>query len=106
MPRYHRIYLVLRQKILSGIYDEGGLPAEFSLMELYCAAWVTIRRALSELSNEGLIFRRAGRALSSMSTTSGAPVPRRACAGCSTVCWKRSPIPRYGWSISACAPAR
>lgn len=24
MPRYHRIYLVLRQKILSGIYDEGG----------------------------------------------------------------------------------
>ncbi|WP_354684078.1 GntR family transcriptional regulator [Cupriavidus necator] len=60
MPRYHRIYLVLRQKILSGIYDEGGLPAEFSLMEQYRAARVTIRRALSELHDEGLIIRRRG----------------------------------------------
>jgi GntR family transcriptional regulator len=60
MPRYHRIYLVLRQKILSGIYDEGGLPPEFALMRQYQAARVTIRRALSELNGEGLIIRRRG----------------------------------------------
>ena len=60
MPRYHRIYLVLRQKILSGIYDEHGLPAEFELMEQYRAARVTVRHALSELHGEGLIIRRRG----------------------------------------------
>ncbi|WP_439685325.1 Transcriptional regulator, GntR-family [Cupriavidus oxalaticus] len=60
MPRYHRIYLVLRQKILSGVFDESGLPAEFVLMEQYRAARVTVRRALSELNDEGLIIRRRG----------------------------------------------
>lgn len=60
MPRYHRIYLVLRQKIISGIFDKSGLPTEFELMEQYRAARVTVRRALSELSDEGLIIRRRG----------------------------------------------
>ncbi|CAJ92670.1 Transcriptional regulator, GntR-family [Cupriavidus necator] len=60
MPRYHRIYLVLRQKILNGLYDESGLPAEFRLMEQYRVARVTVRRALAELLQEGLIYRRPG----------------------------------------------
>jgi DNA-binding transcriptional MocR family regulator len=49
MLRYHRIYLVLRQKILNGVYDVSGLPPEFGLMEQYRVARVTVRRALAEL---------------------------------------------------------
>ncbi|MDX6014525.1 GntR family transcriptional regulator [Cupriavidus necator] len=60
MLRYHRIYLVLRQKILNGVYDVSGLPPEFGLMEQDRVARVTVRRALAELHKEGLIYRRPG----------------------------------------------
>ncbi|BDB27632.1 GntR family transcriptional regulator [Cupriavidus sp. P-10] len=60
VPRYHQIYLILRQQIASGIFDQSGLPPELRLVEQYQVARVTMRRALSELVKEGLVYRRAG----------------------------------------------
>lgn len=60
VPRYHQIYLVLRQQILDGFYDETGVPGELQLAERYDAARVTIRRAIADLVAEGLVSRRAG----------------------------------------------
>ncbi len=60
VPRYHQIYLILRQQITSGIFDQTGLPPELKLVDQYKVARVTMRRALSELVKEGLVYRRAG----------------------------------------------
>lgn len=60
VPRYHQIYLILRRQIASGIFDQTGLPPELKLVDQYKVARVTMRRALSELVKEGLVYRRAG----------------------------------------------
>lgn len=60
LPKYHRIYLVLREQL-----DErrfvNGLPGELALMAQFGVARVTIRRALEQLAAEGLISREPGR---------------------------------------------
>lgn len=61
VPRYHQIYLILRQGILEGVYDQDGLPGEIQLAQQYQAARVTIRRAILGLVKEGLVSRCAGR---------------------------------------------
>lgn len=60
VPRYHQIYMVLRQQIRDGFFDETGLPGELQLAEQYEVARVTIRRAIADLVEEGLVSRRAG----------------------------------------------
>ncbi len=60
MPKYHQIYLVLREQLHEGRF-EHGLPGEFALMEEFGVARVTIRRALQQLATEGLIQREPGR---------------------------------------------
>ncbi|MCP5262569.1 MAG: GntR family transcriptional regulator [Rhodoferax sp.] len=60
LPKYHQIYLVLREQLHEGRFAQG-LPSEMVLSKDFGAGRVTVRRALEQLANEGLIVRRAGR---------------------------------------------
>lgn len=60
LPKYHQIYLVLRQQLRDGRFDTG-LPGELSLMAQFGVSRVTVRRALLQLADEGLILREPGR---------------------------------------------
>ncbi|MHB1249765.1 MAG: GntR family transcriptional regulator, partial [Polaromonas sp.] len=60
MPKYHRIYLVLREQLHEGKFSQG-LPGEMALMQQFGVARVTVRRALELLAAEGLISREPGR---------------------------------------------
>src|SRR4051794_41753786 len=60
LPKYHQIYLVLREQLHEGVFAQG-LPGELALMRQFGVARVTVRRALQELAGEGLIARARGR---------------------------------------------
>jgi GntR family transcriptional regulator len=60
LPKYHRIYLVLREQLHEGRFATG-LPGELALMQQFGVARVTVRRALQQLAGEGLISREPGR---------------------------------------------
>ena len=51
LPKYHQIYLVLREQLREGRFDQG-LPGELALMGQFGVARVTVRRALSQLPEE------------------------------------------------------
>ncbi|MGY6412331.1 MAG: GntR family transcriptional regulator [Alkalilacustris sp.] len=62
LPKYHQVYLVLRQQIREGVYDpHGPLPAEKELSRLFGVSRITVRRALDRLEREGAIDRQRGR---------------------------------------------
>ena len=60
LPKYHQIYLVLCEQLQEGKFDEG-LPGELGLMKQFSVARVTVRRALQQMAEEGLIKREPGR---------------------------------------------
>jgi GntR family transcriptional regulator len=60
LPKYHQIYLVLREQLHEGRFAQG-LPGELALMRQFGVARVTVRRALEALAGEGLILRERGR---------------------------------------------
>jgi GntR family transcriptional regulator len=60
LPKYHQIYLVLREQLDEGRFAEG-VPGELALMAQFGVARVTVRRALEQLAAEGLIARTPGR---------------------------------------------
>jgi len=60
LPKYHQIYLVLREQLHDGQFADG-LPPEMALSKQFGAGRVTVRRALEQLAGEGLIIRQAGR---------------------------------------------
>lgn len=60
LPKYHRVYLVLREQLADGHFA-AGLPGELALALQFGVARVTIRRALQQLAAEGLISRAPGR---------------------------------------------
>jgi GntR family transcriptional regulator len=60
LPKYHQIYLVLREQLRDGQFADG-LPPEMALSKQFGAGRVTVRRALEQLADEGLIIRQAGR---------------------------------------------
>ena len=60
ITKYHQIYLVLREQLHEGKFAQG-FPGELSLMKQFGVARVTVRRALEQLSTEGLIAREPGR---------------------------------------------
>ncbi|HKK43533.1 MAG TPA: GntR family transcriptional regulator, partial [Bacteroidales bacterium] len=62
MPRYRRLYEILRKHILDGIYNEGDLlPSENELCRIYGMTRPTVRQSLSALANEGLIIKHQGK---------------------------------------------
>lgn len=72
LPKYHQVYLVLREQLADGRF-ERGVPGEMHLMKEFGVARVTVRKALERLVTDGLIERSPGRGT--------VPVARRATAG-------------------------
>lgn len=73
VPKYHRIYLVLREQILEGRFEDD-LPGELALAEAYGVSRLTMRRAMERLEADGLVSRERGRrtrALSGAATDGG-----------------------------------
>lgn len=78
LPKYHQVYLVLRQQLVERRYD-GGLPGELALVKQFGVARVTVRKALERLANEGLIERAPGRGtrpIVPQAPPPGTPTPR------------------------------
>jgi len=61
LPKYHQVYLVLREQLAEGHFGAGRLPAELELVQQFGVARATVRKALERLQSEGLIDRRPGR---------------------------------------------
>lgn len=60
LPKYHQIYLVLREQLAEGRFA-GGLPGELALAGQFGVARITVRKALAQLAADGLIHRTPGR---------------------------------------------
>lgn len=75
LPKYHQIYLVLREQLAQGRFDRV-LPGELALAARFGVARVTVRRALEQLAAEGLVERAPGRG-----TVARRPPPARAQRG-------------------------
>ena len=60
LPKYHQVYLVLREQLQERRFDDG-LPGEMTLVKQFGVARVTVRKALERLAAEGLIEREPGR---------------------------------------------
>ena len=58
LPKYHQIYLVLREQLQEGRFS-AGLPGEVALTQQFGVARVTVRRALEQLASEGSDLARA-----------------------------------------------
>jgi GntR family transcriptional regulator len=65
LPKYHQVYLVLREQLHEGKFSQG-VPSELALMQHFSVARVTVRRALAQLAQEGLISREPGRGTRSL----------------------------------------
>ena len=61
-PLYHQVYLVLRNKILTGIYPyDTRLPSEQEATEMFGVSRITAKRALNDLAEDGFVVRERGR---------------------------------------------
>jgi len=60
VPKYHQVYLVLREQLHEGRFAQG-LPGEMALVREFGVARVTVRKALERLAAERLIQRTPGR---------------------------------------------
>ncbi|MBX3600172.1 MAG: GntR family transcriptional regulator [Rubrivivax sp.] len=74
LPKYHQVYLVLREQLQEGRFADG-LPGELALADQFGVARVTVRKALAQLEDEGLIERAPGRGTMPRAP---APAPARA----------------------------
>lgn len=61
-PLYYQIFLIYRQKILTGMLKNGDrLPSEEELSEAYSVSRITAKRSMNELAARGLVSRTRGR---------------------------------------------
>lgn len=61
-PLYHQVYLVLRNKILSGDFGfDETVPGEQETTEMFGVSRITAKRALNELADGGFVKRERGR---------------------------------------------
>jgi GntR family transcriptional regulator len=62
VPLYYQLATILRENIISGRYAVGDkFPTEADLVGMYSVSRATVRGALQNLKDEGLIRREAGR---------------------------------------------
>jgi len=62
LPRYHQLKELLREQIRDGAWPPGSsIPSERALSEQYGISRMTARQAVTELVNEGLLYREQGR---------------------------------------------
>lgn len=71
LPKYHQVYLVLREQIDEGRFADG-LPGEVALAGQFGVARVTVRKALAQLAAEGRIRRAPGRGTVPLAGPAGA----------------------------------
>jgi GntR family transcriptional regulator len=70
-PLYHQIFLILRERIVSGQLPTGTLlPGEQEMSKLLGVSRITVKRTLNELAARGLVLRHRGRG----TTVAGAAV--------------------------------
>jgi GntR family transcriptional regulator len=61
-PLYHRIYSVLRERVVNGYYPAGiAMPSEAELATSFNVSRITIRKAMEMLTAESLVTRTRGR---------------------------------------------
>lgn len=61
-PLYHQVYMILRNKIVSGDYGfDEVVPGEQQATKMFGVSRITAKRALNELAGEGLVKRERGR---------------------------------------------
>lgn len=61
-PLYHQVYLVLRNKILTGVYPfDSILPGEQETSGTFGVSRITAKRALNELADGDFVVRERGR---------------------------------------------
>ncbi|SSW66044.1 GntR family transcriptional regulator [Achromobacter agilis] len=60
LPKYHQIYLILREQLQEGRFDQEGVPGEHALAGQFDVARITIRKAMEMLVADGLVSRRPG----------------------------------------------
>lgn len=61
-PLYHQIYLVLRDKIMDGVFAANDMvPGEQEVVRQFGVSRITAKRALDELAADGLVVRERGR---------------------------------------------
>ena len=77
VPKYHQVYLVLREQLGDGRFADG-LPGELQLAEGFGVARVTVRKALERLAAEGLIARAPGRGTTPLPAVAAPPDTARA----------------------------
>jgi len=62
LPQYRRLYELLRNGIITGVYREGALlPSENELCTVHSLTRPTVRHALDTLIKEGLIVKKQGK---------------------------------------------
>src|SRR5690554_8093648 len=72
MPKYSRLKEYLKEQMKRGVIAPGSqLPSENMLAEEFKISRHTVRQALNDLENEGLIFREQGRGTFRSYPTSG-----------------------------------
>jgi GntR family transcriptional regulator len=73
VPLYHRVYVILLQKITDGSFPEGRpMPGEDELALGFGVSRVTIRKAIERLGREGLVLRQRGRGTFPLAPRDGA----------------------------------
>lgn len=77
LPKYHQLYLVLREQLGDGRHA-AGLPGELALAGQFGVARVTVRKALEQLEAEGLIERTPGRGTVPVKRPATGATPERA----------------------------
>ncbi|MBT9466255.1 GntR family transcriptional regulator [Hydrogenophaga sp.] len=61
-PLYEQIKEILRARVLDGTYKpHAQMPSESEMMSAFNVSRITVRQALSDLQNEGLVFRIHGK---------------------------------------------
>jgi DNA-binding GntR family transcriptional regulator len=61
-PLYYQVKQLLMAEIQKGLYDQdNSFPTEQELQDKYQVSRITVRRALSDLANEGVVSRQPGR---------------------------------------------
>ena len=86
-PLYRQLMARIRDDVSSGVYPaESQIPSEQEMCARYGVSRVTVRRAISELTDEGILRKQQGKARSSArpsyAVTCGISTASTSAAGC------------------------
>ena len=73
MPLYHQVYLVIRERIRSGVYGDRALPTEIQFCAMFGVSRITVKHAMRMLARDGFVTRRRGLGTFAVEATVGTP---------------------------------